>query len=124
MQKTSIWGVVWWEDFHEEESEGLLPVLHLGSDWPSSPKTAPYKRHACLHCLRHPSWGPKTNPDEWPRQGERLSEERASQLAAHHLSRLAGRADHWLPETWAVEAVRRYRLGFPGGLSGSGCGIA
>ena len=36
MQKTSVWGVVCWEDFHEEESEGLLPVLHLGSDWPGS----------------------------------------------------------------------------------------
>ena len=46
MQNTSVWGVVWWEDFHEEESEGLLPVLHLGSDWVSSPNTAPYKCQA------------------------------------------------------------------------------
>ena len=49
-------GMVWWEDFHEEESEGLLPVLHLGSDWPSSPSDAPYKHHVCplKGCLRHP----------------------------------------------------------------------
>ena len=61
MQKTSVWGVVWWEDFHEEESEeeskGLLLVLHLGSDWPGSPKLAPYKRQMRLDsgCLRHQS---------------------------------------------------------------------
>ena len=56
VQNTSVWGVVWWEDFHEEEGEGLLPVLHLGSDWPSSPVDAHYKRQAHLlkGCLRHP----------------------------------------------------------------------
>ena len=55
MLETSVWGVVWWEDFHEEESEGLLPVLHLGSDWPSSPNAPPYKCQARLQlgCLRH-----------------------------------------------------------------------
>ena len=31
----------WWEDF-QEESEGLLLVLHLGSDWSGSPESAPY----------------------------------------------------------------------------------
>ena len=53
---SSVWGVVWWEDFHEEESEGLLPVLHLGSDWLSSPSGVPYKRRALLLItkLRHP----------------------------------------------------------------------
>ena len=40
-------GVVLFEDFHEEESEGLLPVLHMGSDWLSSPSGTPYKRRAC-----------------------------------------------------------------------------
>ena len=54
MPKTSVWGVVWWGDFHKEESEGLLPVL--GSDWLSIPSAAPYKCQARLHigCLRHP----------------------------------------------------------------------
>ena len=55
MQEMSVWGVVWWEDFHEEDSEGLLPVLDLGSDWLSSPSAPPYKCQACLQlgCLRH-----------------------------------------------------------------------
>ena len=30
-------------------SEGLLPVLHLGSDWLNSPNAAPYKCQAHLH---------------------------------------------------------------------------
>ena len=30
------------EDFHEEDSEGLLPVLHLSSNWLSSPSDPPY----------------------------------------------------------------------------------
>ena len=44
------------EDFHEEESEGLLPALHLCSDWPGSHSAAPYKCQARLltGCLRHP----------------------------------------------------------------------
>ena len=44
------------KDFHDEESEGLLPVLHLGSDWLSSHSAGPYKCWARLHlgCLRHP----------------------------------------------------------------------
>ena len=52
----SVWGVVWWEDFHEEDNEGLLPVLHLSSDWLSSPSAPPYKCQARrqLGCLRHP----------------------------------------------------------------------
>ena len=29
------------EDFQEKESEGLLPVLHLSSDWSGSPEIAP-----------------------------------------------------------------------------------
>ena len=37
-------GVEWWEDFHEEESEKLLPVLHLSSDWSGSSVTPPYMR--------------------------------------------------------------------------------
>ena len=74
MQKTSIWGVVWWEDFHEEEGEALLPVLHLGSDWPSSPKATPYKCQAGLlsGCLRHRERGagvtvghPSSEPAGW-----------------------------------------------------------
>ena len=53
MLETSVWGVVWWEDCHEEE---LLPVLHLCSDWPSRPNAPPYKRQTRLQlgCLRHP----------------------------------------------------------------------
>ena len=53
------------EDFHEEESKGLLPVLYLSSDWQGSPSDAqarPLKRY-----LRHPGeqcacagWGPAT----------------------------------------------------------------
>ena len=39
--------VEWWEDFQEEESEGLLPVLHLGSDWAGSSVTAPYMCWTC-----------------------------------------------------------------------------
>ena len=35
-------GMKWWEDFHEEESKGFLPVLHLSSDWRGRPKVAPY----------------------------------------------------------------------------------
>ena len=46
VQRTCVWGVVWWEDFHEEESKGLLLVLHLVSDWLSSPSGAPYKHRA------------------------------------------------------------------------------
>ena len=42
----SVWVVVWWEDFHEEESKGLLPVLHLCSDWSGSPQVAPYEFEA------------------------------------------------------------------------------
>ena len=39
-------GVEWWEDFQEEESEELLPVLHLGSHWPGSSVSPPYMRWA------------------------------------------------------------------------------
>ena len=82
MQKTSVWGVVWWEDFHEEESEALLLVLHLCSDWPSSPNAPPYKCQARwqLGCLRHPGLlvrmrlaGPGGSIRLSGRPGERLS---------------------------------------------------
>ena len=56
MYETSVLIVVWWEDFHEADGEGLLQVLHLSSDWLSSRSTPPYKRQARLQlgCLRHP----------------------------------------------------------------------
>ena len=83
MKKTSVSGVVWWEDFHEEDSEGLLSVLQLSSDWLSSPSAPPYKCHAHrqLGCLRHPELLVRTCLTEpcqpiriSGRQGERLSE--------------------------------------------------
>ena len=33
VQKTSVWGVVWWEDFHEEESEGQSGVTSWLPGW-------------------------------------------------------------------------------------------
>ena len=50
--------MVLWEDFDEEESEGLLPVLHLCSDWPGSPQVAPYecKARPLRAWLRHPGY--------------------------------------------------------------------
>ena len=45
--------------FPEEEREGLLSVLHLWSDRPSSPGDTPYKCQArpLIGCLRHPGDG-------------------------------------------------------------------
>ena len=46
MKKMSVWGVVWWDNFYDEDSEGLLTVLHLCSDWLSSPSASLYKCQA------------------------------------------------------------------------------
>ena len=74
---------MWWEDFHEEDSEGLLLVLHLNSDWLSSPRAPPYKCQARwqLGFLRHPELPVRMCLAEpcqpiriSGRQGERLGE--------------------------------------------------
>ena len=39
-----VMGVEWWEDLQEEESEELLSVLHLSSEWSGSSFTPPYMR--------------------------------------------------------------------------------
>ena len=115
MWKTSVGGVVWWEDFHEEESEGLLPVLHLSSDWPSSPQVAPYecRAHPLRAWLRHPGYAvclrlPATlRPSGGAiRVGQRWARSRAICMAAHGLGWLTVRA---------VRAVASIRNGLSGG---------
>ena len=110
MCQTSAWGVEWSEDFHEEESEGLLSVLHLSSDWLGSPSAPPYKCqvHRQLECLGHPELLVRmrlTEPCQsiWisGRQGERLSE--SSRL--HMLSRPAGGLIASCLSAWAVGAI-------------------
>ena len=92
---------MWWEDFNKEESEGLLPVLHLSSVWSCSPQGAPYKcrahlisawlRHTgnavrlCLPATLRPSSGAT-------RVDERWAYSRAICIAAFELGRLTVKA--------------------------------
>ena len=83
----------WWEDFQEDESEELLPVLHLSSDWSGSPKVLlihVYAGHAQVHVLlRHPlmqcacaCWDSLRPSSGAARMGERWAQSRASRMAA------------------------------------------
>ena len=56
-------------------------------------------------------------------QGERLSEAWASRFAAHRMSQLAGRAEHWLPERLGCRlAVRFLGLALGPGVRAGGPG--
>ena len=98
MWKTWVVGVEWWGDFHEEESEGLLPVLHcqtvrqpvrcslyaLGA--PESMRRWGTCVCVCLRLLDslRPSGGAARVVERWARH-------RVSRMAALKQGRLAGR---------------------------------
>ena len=94
------------DSFHEEDSEGLLPVLHLSSGWLSSPSAPTYKCqvHRQLGCLRHPEPLVRKRLAEplWPigssgRQGEHPSGSPSVMVDRTTTGPAGGRLEHhWL----------------------------
>ena len=67
--------------------------------------------HTLLARAQEPSGGEVT-------RGEDRSEQRASRLATHRLSRLPEKAGRWLAVDWAAEALRRDWPGLMCGAEG------